>query len=101
MTRKHLILIAQAIRENIPDLGTRRAVATAPLPALRASNERFDAEQFLCAAVGRWNHAGSVDGTIIPLTDLLTEIVRSSCVDCRLFQTIAVVNSGFLGGLSA
>ncbi len=49
MTRKHFIAIAEAIRENIPDSATRRALATALLPALRACNARFDAERFLKA----------------------------------------------------
>jgi len=53
MTRKNFVLIAQAIRENIPDAATRRAVATALIPALRASNERFNVQKFLDAAVGR------------------------------------------------
>ena len=52
MTRKHFQCIAQAIRQNIPDAVTRQAVAEALLPALRESNERFNAEKFMDAAVG-------------------------------------------------
>jgi hypothetical protein len=52
MTRKHFILIADAIRRNIEDAKTRNAVATALLPALRASNPNFNAGKFLTAAVG-------------------------------------------------
>ena len=52
MSRKHFIAIAQAIRENIPDKAQRQAVATALLPALRASNTNFNAPRFLEAAVG-------------------------------------------------
>jgi hypothetical protein len=52
MTRKHFTAIAQAIRQNIGDTATRNAVATALLPALKASNPNFNAGRFLSAAVG-------------------------------------------------
>lgn len=52
MSRKDFIAIAAAIRENIAGVETRRAVANALLPALRASNARFNAAKFLTAAVG-------------------------------------------------
>jgi len=52
MTRKHFVLIAEAIRNNVADAAQRQALATALLPALRASNERFNAQRFLDAAVG-------------------------------------------------
>lgn len=52
MSRKDFIAIAAAIRENIAEAETRRAVANALLPALRASNARFNADKFLAAAVG-------------------------------------------------
>ena len=52
MTRKYFILIAAAIRNNVADQQARRAVAEALIPALRASNDRFDAGKFLAAAIG-------------------------------------------------
>jgi len=52
MTRKHFVAIAQAIRAHIHDPMARKAVAEALLPVLRASNERFNANRFLSAAVG-------------------------------------------------
>jgi hypothetical protein len=52
MSRKDFIAIAAAIRENLAEVETRRAVANALLPALRASNARFNAAKFLAAAVG-------------------------------------------------
>ena len=51
MSRKHFVLIAQAIRENIPDPATRQALAAALIPALRACNTRFDGERFLAAVL--------------------------------------------------
>jgi hypothetical protein len=53
MTRKHFQAIAEAIRQNINDAATRRAVAEALLPALRASNPNFKTERFITAAVGQ------------------------------------------------
>lgn len=53
MTRKHFILIAQAIRESIPDPAIRRALTAALLPALCACNPRFDAERFIDAVERR------------------------------------------------
>jgi hypothetical protein len=52
MSRKHFIAIAQAIRENIHDKAQRQAIASALLPALKASNPEFNAMRFLDAAVG-------------------------------------------------
>jgi len=52
MSRKHFIAIAQAIRENIHDKAQRQAIASALLPALKASNPDFSATRFLVAAVG-------------------------------------------------
>lgn len=52
MSRKDFIAIAAAIRESLAEAETRRAVANALLPALRASNARFNADKFLAAAVG-------------------------------------------------
>lgn len=52
MSRKDFIALAQAIRENIKDAATRQAVAEALMPALRASNARFNAAKFQAAAVG-------------------------------------------------
>lgn len=52
MSRKDFIALAQAIRENFQDATTRRAVAEALMPALRASNPNFKTEKFLAAAVG-------------------------------------------------
>ncbi len=53
MSRKDFVAIAQAIRQNINDAATRRAVAEALLPALRASNPNFKTEWFITAAVGQ------------------------------------------------
>ncbi len=50
MSRKDYVAIAAAIRQNIADAATRKAVAEALIPALRASNERFNAVRFLDAA---------------------------------------------------
>ena len=52
MTRKHFVLIAEAIRQNIADAAQRKALAEALLPALSESNERFSAQKFLDAATG-------------------------------------------------
>lgn len=52
MTRKHFVLIAEAIRNSVADVEARRRLAEALMPALRASNDRFDAGKFLRAAVG-------------------------------------------------
>lgn len=52
MTRKDFIAIATAIRRHIADTDTRRTVAEALLPALRASNDRFNAQRFINAVVG-------------------------------------------------
>jgi hypothetical protein len=52
MSRKDFVAIAQAIRQNISDASTRRAVAQALIPALRASNPNFQTERFITAAVG-------------------------------------------------
>jgi hypothetical protein len=52
MSRKHFVAIARAIRENIPDKAQRQAVASALLPALRASNPNFSTSKFVSAAVG-------------------------------------------------
>jgi hypothetical protein len=53
MSRKDFIAIAEAIRNNITDPAQRQAVARALVPALRASNDRFDERRFVDAAVGR------------------------------------------------
>ena len=52
MSRKHFIAIAQAIRESIHDKAQRQSVASALLPALKASNPNFNALRFMEAAVG-------------------------------------------------
>lgn len=52
MTRRDFVAIAQAIRENVADRRQREAVATALLPALRASNPRFDTGRFMAAVLG-------------------------------------------------
>ncbi len=52
MTRKHFVLLAEAIRQNITNRQEREAVAKALMPALRASNPNFNATKFLDAAVG-------------------------------------------------
>jgi hypothetical protein len=53
MSRKDFIVIAEAIRQHFNDAATRRAVAEALLPALRASNRNFQTERFIAAAVGQ------------------------------------------------
>jgi hypothetical protein len=50
MTRKHFQAIAEAIRQNVADAAQRKALAEALLPALRASNDRFNTQKFLDAA---------------------------------------------------
>jgi len=52
MTRKNFVAIAQAIRNNIANREQRQALAVAILPALSASNPRFDSRRFMSAAVG-------------------------------------------------
>ncbi len=52
MSRKHFVLLAQAIRESIKDKVLRDEVARALTPALRLSNPRFDPYRFISAAVG-------------------------------------------------
>ena len=52
MSRKHFILIAQAIRNNIPDRGLRLIVAKSLISGLVACNPNFSASRFLEAAVG-------------------------------------------------
>ena len=53
MTRKHFIAIAAAIRTSITSRTERVAIARALVPALGTSNERFNAQKFLEAAIGR------------------------------------------------
>ena len=52
MSRKHFIVIADAIRHNIADKAQRQAVAEALLATLRASNPNFNTTRFISAAVG-------------------------------------------------
>ena len=52
MSRKDYVAIAAAIRQNIAEAAQRKALAEALLPALRASNDRFNTQKFLTAAVG-------------------------------------------------
>jgi hypothetical protein len=52
LSKRDFIAIAEAIRQNISDAATRRAVAQALIPALRASNPNFQTERFITAAVG-------------------------------------------------
>ena len=52
MSRKHFIVIATAIRQNLSDKAQREAVAAALIPMLRASNLNFNVEKFFAAAVG-------------------------------------------------
>ena len=52
MTKKHLILLADAIRENITDRKQREAIARALIPALHAANPNFKTEKFLEACIG-------------------------------------------------
>ena len=52
MSKKHFILVAAAIRENIADANLRCAVAQALIPALRQSNPNFNAQRFLDACTG-------------------------------------------------
>ena len=56
MTRKHFVLIAKALRENIIDEEQRGMLANAILPALRASNANFDSYRFMSAVM---NNQGS------------------------------------------
>ena len=53
MTRKHFQALADAIRQNIADAAQRKALAEALLPALRASNDRFNVQKFMEVAIGR------------------------------------------------
>jgi hypothetical protein len=52
MSRKHFILIAQAIRNNIPDRELRQILAESLITGLVACNPNFGASRFLDAAVG-------------------------------------------------
>jgi hypothetical protein len=52
MTRKHFQAIAEAIRQNINDAVTRRAVAQALIPALQQANANFNVQRFIDACVG-------------------------------------------------
>ena len=52
MSRKHFIAIAEAIRTCILEKAQRQAVASALVPALKASNPNFNASRFINAAVG-------------------------------------------------
>ena len=52
MSRKHFILIAQAIRNNIPDRELRQILAESLITGLAACNPNFSASRFLEAAVG-------------------------------------------------
>ncbi len=52
MSRKHFIVIAGAIRNNLSDRALRQAVATALIPALMGRNPNFNVKRFLAAAVG-------------------------------------------------
>ncbi|MGC2458488.1 MAG: hypothetical protein WA435_10895 [Gallionellaceae bacterium] len=52
MTRKHFIAIAEAIRTRISSKAEREAVARALVPALRATNPKFDTERFIDACMG-------------------------------------------------
>jgi hypothetical protein len=52
MSRKDYVAIAQAIRQNIAEAAQRKALAEALIPALRASNDRFNSSRFLAAAIG-------------------------------------------------
>ena len=54
MSRKHFVLIAQAIRENIQNRAQREATARAlaPAPALSAVNPNFNLQRFLDACIG-------------------------------------------------
>ncbi len=52
MTKKHFVLLADAIRENIVDRNQRESVAAALIPALRAANPNFNATKFLEACIG-------------------------------------------------
>lgn len=52
MSRKHFILIAQAIRNNIPDRELRQILAESLITGLAACNPNFSAARFLDAAVG-------------------------------------------------
>ena len=52
MTRKHFVLLADAIRQNIANKQERQTLAKALMPALLASNPNFNAARFMNAAVG-------------------------------------------------
>ena len=52
MSRKHFVLIAQAIRYNIPDRELRKILAESLISGLAACNPNFSAARFLVAAVG-------------------------------------------------
>lgn len=52
MSRKHFILIAQAIRESISDQAQREATARTLIAALQTANPNFNAELFLTACTG-------------------------------------------------
>lgn len=52
MSRKHFKAIADAIREHIELKSQREEVAKALIFALRERNPRFDASEFMLAAVG-------------------------------------------------
>jgi hypothetical protein len=55
MSRKHFVLIAQAIRYNIPDRELRKILAESLISGLAACNPNFSAAvRFLDAAVGEW-----------------------------------------------
>ena len=52
MSRKHFVLIAQAIRYNFPDRELRKILAESLISGLSACNPNFSAARFLDAAVG-------------------------------------------------
>ena len=52
MSGKDFIAMAEAIRQNVNDAATRKAIAVALLPPLRASNSNFNVERFVAAAIG-------------------------------------------------
>ena len=52
MSRKHFILIAKAIRNNIPDRELRQILAESLITGLAACNPYFNASKFLDDAVG-------------------------------------------------
>jgi hypothetical protein len=55
MSRKHFVLIAHAIRYNIPDWELRKILAESLISGLAACNPNFSAARFLDAAVGECN----------------------------------------------